>query len=129
MASERYEKGLKVRRQVLGDEYVDRALERAKGNPLTEEQQVAVTEGAWGAVWSRPGLDLKTRSMLNLAMLTALNRPHEFEIHMRGAINNGVSKEETKEILLQCAAYCGWPAAIDSFSIADRMFAEIEGKT
>jgi 4-carboxymuconolactone decarboxylase len=126
MASKRYEEGIKIRRRVLGDDYVDRALAKSKGNPLTEELQTLVTESAWGGIWARPGLELKTRSMLNLAILTALNRPHEFEIHMRGAINNGVTKEETKEILLQCAGYCGWPAAIDSFRIADRLFAEAE---
>ena len=126
MASKRYEEGIKIRRRVLGDDYVDRALAKSKGNPLTEELQVLVTESAWGGIWARPGLELKVRSMLNLAILSALNRPHEFEIHMRGAINNGVTREETKEILLQCAGYCGWPAAIDSFRIADRVFAETE---
>ncbi len=126
MPSERYEEGLKLRRQVLGDAHVDRSLAAAEGDPMAEELQELVTEFGWGVFWTRPGLPLKTRSMLNLAMLTALNRPHEFEIHMRGAINNGVTRDEVKEILFQSAAYCGWPAAIDSFRIARRVFAETE---
>jgi 4-carboxymuconolactone decarboxylase len=85
-----------------------------------------ITEIGWGAVWGRPGLERKTRSMLNLAMLSALNRPHEFEIHMRGAIRNGVTKAEVREILIQVISYCGFPAAIDSFRIAKRIFAEHE---
>ncbi len=127
MGSERYEQGLEIRRQVLGDAHVDRALAQAEGDPLTAELQELVTEVGWGVVWTRPGLPLKTRSMLTLAMLTALNRPHEIEIHMRGAINNGVTRDEVKEILFQSAVYCGWPAAIDSFRIAKRVFAEAEG--
>ena len=85
-----------------------------------------MTEHAWGASWARPGLDFRIRSMLNLAMLTALNRPHEFEIHLRGALRNGVSAAEIKEILLQTAVYCGAPAALDSFRIARRVLAEQE---
>ena len=127
MGSDRYEQGLKIRRQVLGDGHVDRALAQAEGDPLMAELQELVTEFGWGVVWTRPGLPLKTRSMLTLAMLTALNRPHEIEIHMRGAINNGVTRDEVKEILFQSAVYCGWPAAIDSFRIAKRVFAEAEG--
>ena len=122
----RYKEGLAVRKKVLGKSYVNTALQNAKNDPANEELQQMVTEFGWGVVWTRPGLPLKTRSMLNLSMLTALNRPHEFELHLRGAINNGVTKDEVKEILFQAAIYCGWPAAIDSFRIATRVFDEIE---
>ena len=122
----RFKEGLAVRKKVLGESYVNTALQNAKNDPANEELQQMVTEFGWGVVWTRPGLPLKTRSMLNLSMLTALNRPHEFELHLRGAINNGVTKDEVKEILFQAAIYCGWPAAIDSFRIATRVFDEIE---
>ena len=120
----RFKEGLAVRKNVLGADYVDTAFQNADGDPISVEVQEMVTEFGWGVVWTRPGLSLKIRSMLNLAMLTALNRPHEFETHLKGAINNGVTKDEIKEILFQSAVYCGWPAAIDSFRIAKRIFAE-----
>lgn len=120
----RFKEGLAVRKNVLGADYVDTAFQNADGDPISVEVQEMVTEFGWGVVWTRPGLPLKIRSMLNLAMLTALNRPHEFETHLKGAINNGVTKDEIKEILFQSAVYCGWPAAIDSFRIAKRIFAE-----
>ena len=120
----RFKEGLAVRKNVLGADYVDTAFQNADGDPISVEVQEMVTEFGWGVVWTRPGLSLKIRSMLNLAMLTALNRPHEFETHLKGAINNGVTKDEIKEILFQSAVYCGWPAAIDSFRIAKRVFAE-----
>ena len=120
----RFKEGLAVRKNVLGADYVDTAFQNADGDPMSVEVQEMVTEFGWGVVWTRPGLPLKIRSMLNLAMLTALNRPHEFETHLKGAINNGVTKDEIKEILFQSAVYCGWPAAIDSFRIAKRIFAE-----
>tara|TARA_Y100000758_G_C15865263_1_gene354575 strand:+ start:124 stop:522 length:399 start_codon:yes stop_codon:yes gene_type:complete len=120
----RFKEGLAVRKNVLGADYVDTAFRNADGDPISVELQEMVTEFGWGVVWTRPGLSLKIRSMLNLAMLTALNRPHEFETHLKGAINNGVTKDEIKEILFQSAVYCGWPAAIDSFRIAKRIFAE-----
>ena len=120
----RFKEGLAVRKNVLGADYVDTAFQNAEGDPISIELQEMVTEFGWGVVWTRPGLSLKIRSMLNLAMLTALNRPHEFETHLKGAINNGVTKDEIKEILFQSAVYCGWPAAIDSFRIAKRLFAE-----
>ena len=122
----RFKEGLAVRKKVLGESYVNTALQNAKNDPANEELQQMVTEFGWGVVWTRPGLPLKTRRMLNLSMLTALHRPHEFELHLRGAINNGVTKDEVKEILFQAAIYCGWPAAIDSFRIATRVFDEIE---
>src|SRR5919205_905904 len=100
-----YEQGLAIRRQVMGDEYVDAALERV--TPFSEPMQQLVTEFCWGAVWSRPGLDRRTRSLINLAMLTALGRMHEFRVHVRGAINNGCTTEEIRETLLQATVYCG----------------------
>lgn len=124
--TQRFNDGLSVRRQVLGSTYVDKALADAKGDSMSEELQSMVTEFGWGVAWTRPGLSLKTRSMLNLAILTALNRPHEFETHLRGAITNGVSHEEIKEILFHSAVYCGWPAAIDGFRIVKKLLAETD---
>jgi 4-carboxymuconolactone decarboxylase len=113
---EQFEKGLKVRKEVLGESYVNASL--ASADELTAPLQKLVTEWCWGEVWTRPGLDRKTRSFLNLAMLTALNRPHEVKIHVRGAINNGLTEEEIVEVILQAAIYCGVPAAMDSMRIA-----------
>jgi 4-carboxymuconolactone decarboxylase len=122
MHKELFEKGLQVRREVLGAEYVDNAIRNA--DDFSQPLQELVTEFCWGAVWNRPGLDRKTRSIINLAMLTALNRPHEIRLHVRGALNNGLTKEEIREVLLQTAIYCGVPAAIDSFRVAREVFAE-----
>lgn len=124
MNKERFERGLEVRKKVLGEEYVNESLARA--TDFSRPMQEFVTEYCWGEIWTRPGLDRKTRSMLNLAMLTALNRPHEIKLHVRGALNNGVTKEEIREVFLQAAVYCGVPAAIDSFRIAQEVFAEEE---
>ncbi|GAA4410549.1 carboxymuconolactone decarboxylase family protein [Quisquiliibacterium transsilvanicum] len=121
---EAWRRGYEARCRVLGEAYVEQAF--AGADDFTRDLQDYVTEHAWGASWARPGLDFKTRSMLNLAMLTALNRPHEFEIHLRGALRNGVNAAEIKEILLQTAVYCGAPAALDSFRIARRVLAEKE---
>jgi 4-carboxymuconolactone decarboxylase len=118
-----YKAGLAVRRKVLGDEYVNNSL--ANADEFTEPLQQFLTEHAWGAVWVREGLSLKTRSMLNLAMLTALNRPNELKLHIRGAINNGVTQEEMREIFLQAAVYCGAPAGLDSFKVAQAVFKEM----
>lgn len=115
--------GLKTRREVLGAEYVDAAINNA--DDFNMPMQELVTQYAWGDIWNRPGLDRRTRSLLNLAMLTALNRPHEIRLHIRGAINNGVSKDEIKEVFLQAAVYCGMPAAIDSFRTAKEVFKEM----
>ena len=115
-----FEKGLATRREVLGSEYVDASI-----NNVTDfniDMQELVTQYCWGDVWNRPGLDRRTRSLLNLAMITALNRPHELKLHVRGALNNGVSKDEIKEVFLQAAVYCGVPAAIDSFRTATEVF-------
>ena len=115
--SERYERGLATRREVLGAEYVDRALGQA--TDFTAPMQELVTEYCWDAIWNREGLDRRTRSLLNLAMLTALNRPHELAGHVRGAVNNGCTEVEIREVLLQAAVYCGLPAALDAFRVAD----------
>ena len=119
---ELHKAGLAVRRKVLGGQYVNDSI--AKADAFMAPLQEYLTEHCWGAVWTRPGLDLKMRSMLNLAMLTALNRPHELRIHLRGAIRNGVTPEEMQEIFLQCGAYCGAPAALESFKIAKEVLAE-----
>jgi 4-carboxymuconolactone decarboxylase len=123
MDRETLDKGLKTRRQVLGDPYVDKAMNTADDFNLP--MQELMTTYCWGEVWNRPGLDRKTRSMLNLAMISALNRPHEFKAHVRGAINNGVSKDEIREVLLQVMIYCGAPAGGDSFRLAREVFAEL----
>jgi 4-carboxymuconolactone decarboxylase len=120
MNKDRFDAGLEVRREVLGEEYVNQSLKSA--DEFTMDLQQLVTEYCWGEVWTRPGLSRKMRSMINIAMLTALNRPHELKLHIRGALRNGVSKEEIKEILLQTAIYCGVPAAIDSFRVAREVF-------
>jgi 4-carboxymuconolactone decarboxylase len=122
VTGERFETGLAIRREVLGPEYVDAALERATpfGRPLQE----LVTEYCWGSVWSRPGLDRRTRSLINVAMLSALNRPHELAGHVRGALRNGCSEEEIQEVLLQVTAYCGFPAGLDSFRVAEKVLEE-----
>jgi 4-carboxymuconolactone decarboxylase len=120
----RFEEGLAVRREVLGAEYVDKSI--AEADDFSKPLQELVTEYCWGEVWTRPGLERKTRSLLNLAMLTALNRPHEVRLHLRGAIRNGCTKQEVMEVFLQAAIYCGVPAAIDSFRIAKEVFQEAE---
>ena len=117
-----YDRGLKVRKEVLGEAYVDNAINSADEFSLPLQEYV--TAHAWAASWARPGLEKKTRSMLNLAMLTALNRPHELKIHLKGALTNGVTKEEIREIFIHTAVYCGAPAAVDSFRIAKEVFKE-----
>lgn len=117
MSKELFEAGLAVRREVLGSEHVDASL-ASNSDDFGRPMQELVTEYCWGTVWRRAGLPRKTRSLLNLAMLTALNRPHEFKAHVRGAIRNGVTEEEVREVLLQTAIYCGVPAAIEGFRLA-----------
>ena len=119
----RYEEGLEVRREVLGAAHVDRSLGAA--TPFTRPMQELVTEFCWGAVWTRPGLDRRTRSLINLAMLTALNRSQELGAHVRGAIRNGCSEEEIQEALLQAAIYCGMPAGLEAFRVAERVLEEL----
>ncbi|HZW22376.1 4-carboxymuconolactone decarboxylase [Noviherbaspirillum sp.] len=123
MNKELFDKGLQTRREVLGAEYVDASIKNA--DDFNMPMQELVTQYCWGDVWNRPGLDRRTRSFLNLAMLTALNRPHELKLHVRGAINNGLTKEEIKEVFLQTAIYCGVPAAIDAFRTAKEVFKEM----
>ncbi|MBX3455115.1 carboxymuconolactone decarboxylase family protein [Ferrovibrio sp.] len=118
-----FERGLKVRREVLGKEYVDQSL--AKANDFTMAFQRVTSEWCWGYVWDRPGLERKTRSMLNLAMLTALGKIPEVKLHVRGAINNGVSVDEIKEILLQATIYSGIPAGLDAFKAANEVLVEL----
>jgi 4-carboxymuconolactone decarboxylase len=120
---EAFEKGLKTRREVLGAAYVDASIGNADDFNLP--MQELVTEYCWNEVWNRPGLDRRTRSIMNLCMITALNRPHELKLHVRGAINNGLTKDEIKEVFLQTAIYCGVPAAIDSFRNAKEVFKEM----
>ncbi|MCL6445310.1 MAG: 4-carboxymuconolactone decarboxylase [Alicyclobacillus sp.] len=118
----KYQEGLEIRRKVLGEEYVAKAF--ATATDFTRPFQDLVTRFAWGEIWTRPGLDPKTRSLINLAIMTALNRPNELAIHIRGALRNGVTTEEIREVFLQTAAYCGIPAALDSFKIAQDIFEE-----
>lgn len=122
MNKELFDKGLKVRREVLGADYVDKSI--ASADDFNRPMQELVTEYCWGEIWNRPGLDRKTRSIINLSMLTALNRPHEIKLHVLGAINNGLAKAEISEVFLQAAIYCGVPAAIDSFRVAREVFKE-----
>ncbi len=122
MTDQRAKAGLAVRRDVLGAEHVDRSL--ANTNVFTQPFQDLLNEYCWGEVWTRPGLDRRTRSLLNLAMLTALNRPNEFRLHTRGALNNGCTVTEIQEVLLQTAIYCGVPAAVQSFGIAREVLDE-----
>ena len=125
MDKKRYEEGLAVRRAVLGSEHVDKSFRSA--DDFTRPMQELITEYCWGEIWTRPGLDRRTRSFIILAMLTALNRPHEIRLHVRGALNNGLTKEELMEVFLQSAIYCGIPAAVDAMRIAKEVFAEIDG--
>lgn len=121
---EKFERGLETRRAVLGDAYVDRALDGA--DDFNWPMQQLTTEYCWDHVWNRPGLDRRSRSILNLGMIAALNRPHEFKAHLRGALNNGLSRAEIQEILLQIAVYVGVPAGVDSFRLAREVFAEVD---
>ncbi len=120
-----YERGVAMRRQVLGDEHVERST--ASASEFSRPVQDLVTEYIWGSVWTREGLDLRTRSLLNLVMLTALGRMHEFGVHVRGAINNGCTPLQIREALIQAAVYCGAPAALESFRVAERVLAELSG--
>jgi 4-carboxymuconolactone decarboxylase len=120
---ERFEAGMKIRREVLGDVHVDAAI--AKRNAFSEEFQDLITRYAWGEIWTRPGLPRQTRSLITVAMLVALNREEELRLHLRAAVRNGVAREEIRETLLQSAIYCGVPAANSAFRIAQEIFSEI----
>ena len=122
MANTMYEKGLRNRKSVLGTDYVEKAINAA--DDFNRPFQELVTTYCWGEIWGREELPRKIRSMLNIAMLTALNRPHELKLHLRGALNNGVSRTEIREVLMQTAIYCGIPAAVDAFRSAREVFNE-----
>ena len=124
MDQDTYDKGLRVRAAVLGDDYVRAAT--ANADEFSKPLQDLVTEYCWGAVWGRDGLSRKTRSMLNLAMLSTLNRPHELRTHLKGALTNGVTRDEICEVFLQVGIYAGIPAAVDSFRAAREVFAELD---
>lgn len=124
MSKDVFDRGLAIRKDVLGREFVEKSLETA--DDFNMPMQELTTEYCWGAVWGREGLPRKTRSMLNLAMISALNRPHELKMHVKGALRNGVSKDEIREVFLQVAIYAGIPAGVDSFRIAREAFKEME---
>ena len=123
---ERSEKGMKVRRAILGDKHVDGTV--ARRSPFNEEFQDLITRYAWGEIWTRPGLSRQTRSLVTLAMLVALNREQEFRLHIRAALTNGVTREEIKELLLQTSIYCGVPAANAAFHAAEEVLNENTGR-
>ncbi len=122
MSDQGYERGMNVRREVLGDAHVDRAIERTTG--FTEDFQDLITRYAWGEIWARPGLDRRTRSCITLTALVALGRDEELALHVRAALRNGLTQDEIKEVLLQSAIYCGVPAANSAFAIAQRVLEE-----
>jgi 4-carboxymuconolactone decarboxylase len=124
--AKRYEQGMKIRRAVLGDEHVDRAVSTT--TEFNRDFQDFITRNAWGEIWTRPGLPRHTRSLLTLAMMVALNRGEEFRMHVKAAFNNGVTREQIQEVLLQSAVYCGVPAANSAFHIAADVFRQIDGQ-
>ena len=124
MNKELFDKGLEIRKSVLGKEFVENSIKNA--DDFNMPMQELVTEYCWGYVWGRPGLDKRTRSFLNLGMIAALNRPHELKIHVQGALRNGLTRQEIMEVFLQVAIYCGVPAGVDSFRIAREAFAEYD---
>ena len=119
-----FDRGLKIRKEVLGEDYVNKSI--AGADDFTRTMAEWSTEFCWGALWSRPGLDRRSRSIANLSMISALNRPNELKLHVKAAVKNGVSRDEIKEVLLQVAVYCGVPAGIDSFRIAREAFKELD---
>ena len=124
---ERKAEGMKVRRAVLGDAHVDRS--QAASNEFNEEFQDLITRYAWGEIWTRPGLPRHTRSLITLALMIAINRGDEFRMHVRAAFNNGVTRDEIKEVILQCAIYCGVPAANAAFHMAQDVFTQVSTET
>jgi 4-carboxymuconolactone decarboxylase len=122
MDKKTFDKGLEIRRAVLGSEYVDKSI--ANADDFNRPLQELVTQYCWGEIWGREEIDRRTRSIINLAMISALNRPHELKLHVRGALRNGVTKAEIREVLLQVAIYAGVPAAVDSFRVAREAFAD-----
>jgi 4-carboxymuconolactone decarboxylase len=126
MTDDSFDRGMVVRRQILGDQHVDRA--HAAATDLTADFQQFITRYVWGEIWTRPGLDRRTRSCITVAMLVALNRPEELALHLRAAVTNGVTRAEIKEILLQTAVYCGVPAANAAFALAQRVLGDAEDR-
>jgi len=126
MSKEVFERGLEIRKSVLGAEFVEKSF--AAADDFNRPMQELVTEYCWGAVWGREQLPFKTRSMLNLAMISTLNRPHELKMHVKGALKNGVSRDEIREVFMQVAIYAGIPAGVDSFRIAREAFAEVDAE-
>jgi 4-carboxymuconolactone decarboxylase len=124
VGQDRFDEGMKLRKQVLGADYVERSM--AGADEFSLAMQELSTEYCWGYVWTRPGLALRDRSLINIAMISALNRPHELKLHVKAALTNGVTREEIREVLLQVAVYCGVPAGIDSTRIAREAFAEVD---
>jgi 4-carboxymuconolactone decarboxylase len=124
MSNEKFERGLALRKQVLGADYVEKSM--AAADSFSMPMQELSTEYCWGHVWTRPGLALRDRSLINIAMISALNRPHELKLHVKAALNNGLSRDEIREVILQVAVYCGVPAGIDSTRIAREAFAELD---
>ena len=126
MSQETFNKGLEIRKAVLGAEFVEKSFREA--DDFSRPMQELTTEYCWGYVWGRPGLERKTRSLLNLAMIAALNRPHELRLHIAAALRNGVTREEIREVFMQVAIYAGVPAGVDSFRAAKEVFAQIDSK-
>lgn len=124
MNKELFEKGLEIRKAVLGEEFVENSMKNA--TEFNMPMQELTTEYCWGTVWSREGLARRERSLINLGMISALNRPHELKLHVRAALRNGVTREEIREVFMQVAIYCGVPAAMDSFRLAGEVFAELD---
>ena len=124
MDKQTYDRGLEIRKSVLGKEFVEKSI--ACADDFNRPLQELVTEYCWGAVWGRDGLDKKTRSIINLAMISALNRPHELKMHVKGALRNGLTRDEIREVLLQVGIYCGVPAAVDSFRVAREALNEFD---
>ncbi len=124
MSNEKFEKGLALRKKVLGADYVEKSM--ASADSFSMPMQELSTEYCWGHVWTRPGRELRERSLINIAMISALNRPHELKLHVKAALNNGLTREQIREVILQVAVYCGVPAGIDSTRIAREAFAEID---
>ncbi len=125
MSNEKYERGLALRKEVLGADYVEHSL--AAADEFSRPIQELSTEYCWGHVWAREGLARRDRSLINLAMISALNRPHELKLHVKAALNNGVTRDEIREVLLQVAVYCGIPAGLDSVRLAREAFQELDG--
>jgi 4-carboxymuconolactone decarboxylase len=126
MDKQTFERGLEIRKSVLGAEFVDNAIKSA--DDFNRPFQELVTEYCWGAVWGREGLSKKERSLLNLAMISALNRPQELKMHVAGALNNGVTRDQIREVFMQVAIYCGVPAGVDAFRTAREVFAQLDQK-